>query len=98
MNPGTSPINSLLTICNMACVFFGCTPMESLESVTINASKALGKENEIGTLEVGKKADFVMWDVLDPSELVYGINLNPDKKVVINGKVVYDTLKRNESR
>ncbi len=91
-NPGTSPINSLLTICNMAQVLFGLTTQESLRAVTKNAALALGKDKEIGTLEAGKNADFVIWDVESISEISYGINLNPKKTIVINGRVVYDTL------
>lgn len=70
-NPGTSPAESLLLMLNMACTLFRMTPLESLQGVTINAAKALGLSKEIGTLEVGKKADMVLWDIEHPNQLSY---------------------------
>ncbi|WP_018624692.1 imidazolonepropionase [Kangiella aquimarina] len=70
-NPGTSPAESLLLMLNMACTLFRMTPLESLQGVTINAAKALGLSKEIGTLEVGKKADMVLWDIDHPNQLSY---------------------------
>lgn len=92
LNPGTSPINSLATIRNMACVFFGFTPEDTLIGVTRNSAQALGMSDHIGTLSIGKKADFVIWKIDELDELSYGIGFDPKKTVVINGKVVYDTL------
>jgi imidazolonepropionase len=76
-NPGTSPVTSLLLMMNMACILFHLTPAESLAGVTRHAAKALGVENTRGTLEVGKRADFLLWEVEHPLELVYAIGLNP---------------------
>ncbi len=69
MNPGTSPIHSLLLMLNMSVVFFHLTPVEALKGVTINAAKALGLEKQKGSIEVGKDADFCMWDIDHPREL-----------------------------
>ncbi|MCB0825626.1 MAG: imidazolonepropionase [Armatimonadetes bacterium] len=69
-NPGTSPFTSLRLAMNMACVLFGLTPTEALRGVTINAAKAMGLQKEIGTLEVGKAADFTLWDVEHPRDIV----------------------------
>lgn len=70
-NPGTSPAESLLLMLNMACTLFRMTPLESLQGVTVNAAKALGLSKQIGTLEVGKKADMVLWDIEHPNQLSY---------------------------
>jgi imidazolonepropionase len=72
-NPGTSPITSLLLILNMACTLFRLTPEEALAGVTRNAARALGIATETGTLEAGKAADLVVWDVEHPAELAYNI-------------------------
>jgi imidazolonepropionase len=82
-NPGTSPTTSLLLMLNMACVLFGLTPEEALIGVTRNASKALGIDTEVGTLEVGKKAEFVLWDVQHPAELPYRIGFNACIEVIL---------------
>ncbi len=70
-NPGTSPVLSLRLMLNMGCTLFGMTPEEALAGVTLNAAKALGCASLTGSLEVGKRADFVVWQVAHPAELVY---------------------------
>ncbi|WP_151638030.1 imidazolonepropionase [Noviherbaspirillum aerium] len=86
-NPGTSPLTSLLLAMNMACTLFRMTPLEALLGVTRNAAAALGLGGEIGTLSVGKTADFALWDVERPGELAYGIGGNPCAGVVFGGVV-----------
>jgi imidazolonepropionase len=81
-NPGTSPVGSLLLMVNMACTLFRLTPEEALAGVTRNAAKALGLEKQIGTLEPGKDADFVVWDISEPAELAYAVAFNPCRQVV----------------
>ncbi|HEX4695221.1 imidazolonepropionase [Sphingomonas sp.] len=76
-NPGTSPTTSLLLMLNMAATLFRLTVGEALRGVTVNAARALGLVQEIGTLEAGKACDLAIWDVSDPAELVYRIGFNP---------------------
>ena len=76
-NPGSSPVHSLLLIMNMACTLFRITPAEALRGVTINAAKALGLDDQIGSLSVGKQADLVLWDIDKPGMLSYRIGINP---------------------
>lgn len=70
-NPGTSPYTSLLLMLNMACTAFRMTPEEALAGVTREAARALGMQASHGTLEVGKQADMVVWDIEHPAELAY---------------------------
>jgi len=84
-NPGSSPMGSLLLVLNMACTLFRMTPVEALAGVTCNAAKALGLENDIGTLEVGKACDLAIWDIEHPAELSYAIGLNRLHTRVWNG-------------
>jgi len=70
-NPGTAPSSSLLTTMNKACVEFSLTPEEALEGVTRNAAMALGIEDEVGSIEFGKKADLVLWNIKQPADLCY---------------------------
>jgi imidazolonepropionase len=76
-NPGTSPITSLLLILNMGATLFRLTVEECLASVTREAARALGRLDEIGTLECGKWCDLAIWNIERPAELVYWIGLNP---------------------
>jgi imidazolonepropionase len=70
-NPGTSPIASPLTALNMACTLFRLTPEEALAGMTRQAARALGLQDEIGTLEIGKACDLAIWNVRRPAELAY---------------------------
>jgi imidazolonepropionase len=70
-NPGTSPLASMTAAINLACVQFRLTPEEALAGATRIAARALGLEDEIGTLEAGKAADLAVWDIERPAELAY---------------------------
>jgi imidazolonepropionase len=76
-NPGTSPLTSLLLTMNMAATLFGMTVEECIAGTTREAARALGLVDEVGTLEAGKWADFVLWDIGRPAELVYRMGFNP---------------------
>lgn len=87
-NPGSSPLLSLLLMLNMACTLFSLTTEEALAGVTRNAAQALGLLDDRGTLEAGKKADFVIWDIAHPAELAYMIGSNPCVGIIKDGRVV----------
>lgn len=88
-NPGSSPICSTLLMLNMGCTLFRLTPEEALAGLTLNAAKALGIEDNVGSLVVGKQADFCLWDIATPAQLAYSYGVNPCKDVVKNGKLVH---------
>ena len=88
-NPGTSPTTSPLLMMNMACVNFGITPVEALAGFTIIAARALGMQDRWGTLEVGKQADFTVWDIEEPVELAYRMGGNPCRMTVKGGEIVF---------
>ncbi len=87
-NPGSSPVTSLLLMLNMGCTLFRLTPSEALAGVTREAARALGVADDRGTLEVGKAADLVLWDIQMPAELAYSVGANPCHQVVLGGKPV----------
>ncbi|HEX7109201.1 MAG TPA: imidazolonepropionase [Aestuariivirga sp.] len=91
LNPGSSPIHSLLATMNMACVLFGLTPEEALLGVTANAARALGLKDR-GTIAVGQKADLALWDVKRPGDLAYPLGFNPLAAVIRNGELIKGTL------
>ena len=62
---------------NMACTLFHMTPEEALAGFTVNAARALGMQATHGTLEVGKAADFALWEIDSPAELAYAIGAAP---------------------
>ena len=84
-NPGTSPLTSLLLAMNMACTLWRLTPLEALAGATIHAARALGRADDIGSIEVGKRADFALWRIDRPADLSYAMGLNPCVGVVNGG-------------
>jgi imidazolonepropionase len=70
-NPGSSPTASMTMVMSLACTQMKMTPAEALTAATVNAAWSLDMGHEIGTLEAGKIADFVIHDVEDYRELAY---------------------------
>ena len=87
LNPGSSPVHSLIAAMNMACVLFGLTPDEVLRGVTAHAARALGLADR-GRLAPGLRADLALWDADGPADLVYSLGLNRCAAVVRKGEVV----------
>jgi len=85
LNPGSSPASSLLMMLNMATTLFHLTPEEALAGVTLNASRALGLQDQKGKLAVGFDADFVIWDIQEPAELSYWIGNTKPTSIVLAG-------------
>lgn len=87
-NPGSSPTVSLPLIMNLGCLKMGMTPAEVLTAATINAAHAIRCAHEVGSLEVGKKADVTIFDVPDFMTLQYRYGINHVNKVIKNGTIV----------
>jgi len=85
-NPGSSPINSIQLMLNMACTLFRLTPAEALAGVTCHGAKALGLEATKGQLKVGFDADIAMWNIHQPAELCYQFGVNPLHQLYIAGE------------
>ena len=84
MNPGSSPMTSLLLAMNMACTLFRMTPAEALAGATTHAARALGLTDR-GTLAAGQIADLAVWTCGQPAELAYRIGFNPLHQRIIGG-------------
>lgn len=85
LNPGTSPALSVRLMLNMACTLFRMTPEEALAGATQHAATALGMGDTHGSLQVGKVADFVAWQIDRPADLAYWLGGELDKRVVRHG-------------
>ena len=87
LNPGTSPFASLRVMMNMACTFFGLTPDEALAGTTRHAARALGLHGQLGELAVGQQADFLVWNIEHPAELVCEFGVNKLRHRVFKGEI-----------
>lgn len=88
-NPGSCMTESMPLMLTLACLKLGLTPAEALTAATWHAALALRQGNLLGTIEVGKKADFVLWAAPNFKHLPYHFGVNLVDKVVKAGKVVY---------
>lgn len=80
-NPGSSPTTSMPLVMNLACISMRLTPAEALTAATYNAACAIKRQDLVGSLEVGKQADLVLWNVKNYQELQYLFGVNHVKKV-----------------
>jgi imidazolonepropionase len=87
-NPGSSPTVSMPLIMNLGCLKMGMTPAEVLTAATINAAHAIRRGREIGSIEEGKKADLVLFDVPNYMSLQYAFGVNHAHTVIKGGEVV----------
>jgi imidazolonepropionase len=85
INPGSSPLNSLLLTLNMGCTLFRLTPEEALRGATLHAARALGLA-DCGMIRPGLRADFAVWDITHPAELAYRIGFNPLHSRIFGGQ------------
>jgi len=88
-NPGTSNISSVSFIMSLAAIKMKMTIEETISAFTINSAKALSVNNSSGSLEIGKKADFAVFNTNDYSEIIYNIGTNLNSMTIKNGKVIY---------
>ncbi|HEV2169518.1 MAG TPA: imidazolonepropionase [Candidatus Binatus sp.] len=87
-NPGSSPVPSMPFMLSLACLEMGLSPAEALTAATINAAHSLGLGAEIGSLEAGKQADFVIHEFADYRELAYFIAAPMRPRVFVKGMEV----------
>jgi imidazolonepropionase len=87
-NPGSSPTESMQLVITLGCLNLGMTPEEVMTAVTINAAYAIGKADSIGSLEVGKQADIVIFNASNLAYLPYHFGINHVNTVIKKGEIV----------
>lgn len=91
-NPGSCPSENMQLMMTLASLTLKMVPEEVIVAVTMNAAAALGIENEVGSLQVGKKADVAIFDAPNLDYMIYHFGINHTDKVIKNGKIVYEKL------
>lgn len=87
-NPGSCPSFNLQFVMNLACWNYGLSPEEVLTAVTLNAAAAINRADKVGSLEVGKQADIVIWDAPNLDYVFYRFGQNLVKTVIKKGQIV----------
>lgn len=88
-NPGSSHISSLSLIMSIAALKMKMTIEETISAVTINSAKSLCREKSIGSIEIGKKADFAVLNTTDYADIIYSIGSNLNCMTIKAGNVIY---------
>jgi imidazolonepropionase len=90
-NPGSCHIQSMPFIMTLACMHLGMTVEESFKAVTYYSAKALELEDKIGSIEVGKSADLIVWGISSLLDIPYYVSNHPIRYVMKDGEVVFKT-------
>ena len=88
-NPGSCPCSTLPLAMNIGCYRYRMTPEECLTAVTLNAAAAIHRAERLGSLEVGKQADVLIWDASDLDYVFYRFGDSLADTVIKNGVAVY---------
>ena len=88
-NPGSCHIQSMPFIMTLACMHLGMTVEESFQAVTYYSAKGLELEDKIGSIEVGKSADLIVWGISSLLDIPYYVSNHPIQYVMKNGEVVF---------
>ncbi len=88
-NPGSSHILNLQLIMSLAALKMKMKIEEIINAVTINAAKALNREKSVGSIEIGKKADFAVFDAKEYSEIIYNVGRNLLSHTIKNGEIIF---------
>src|SRR5438128_2146910 len=88
-NPGSAPTASMPLILSLACTQMKLTPAEGISAATINAAFSLGRGDQVGSLEKGKRADFVIHDCEDYRELAYFFGIEHAREVYVGGRLAF---------
>ena len=87
-NPGSCPCLNMQFVINLGCLKYRLTPEEVLTAVTLNAAAAINRAEKVGSLEVGKQADIVIWDAPNLDYVFYRFGQNLVKTVIKKGQIV----------
>ena len=95
-NPGSSMVSSQLFILYLGIFKMGLTIEEAINTVTINAAYGIDREEEVGSIDIGKKMDLILMDIPDYSYMAYHLGINPIHSVIKSGKIIVEDKRRIE--
>jgi imidazolonepropionase len=88
-NPGSSPSGNMQFVLSMGCIQYRMLPSEAINAVTINGAYAMGLQDELGSIAVGKKANiFITKEIPSVEYMPYAYGSNKVEEVILGGKVI----------
>ncbi|MCK5198319.1 MAG: imidazolonepropionase [Spirochaetales bacterium] len=87
-NPGSCPSYSMQMMITLGVFYCGMSVADAVAAATMNSARALNREDEIGSIKAGKKADLIILDITSPEEIPYYFGTNLVKKTIKSGKVL----------
>jgi imidazolonepropionase len=87
-NPGSCPTQNIQTIMSLASIELKMTAEEILNAVTINAAYAVNRQNRIGSIEIGKQADLLVFDIPSYKFITYNFGVNNITNVIKKGRII----------
>ena len=97
-NPGSSPTENMQFVMTLGSTKLRMTPDEVIASVTINAAKAINRDDKVGSIEIGKQADFVIFNATNLPYIMYHFGINHVKDVYKNGRIVINNQRSVEDK
>ena len=88
-NPGSCHIQSMPFIIALSCIFMKMDVLSALQAATFTSAKALKVEDRVGSIEVGKQADLVIWDIERPVQIPYTVSSQPIRSVIKYGELIF---------
>ena len=88
-NPGSCYIHSMPFIIALACIFMKMDVMSALKAATFMSAKSLQLEDRIGSIEIGKQADMVIWDLERIVQIPYNVSIHPIRNVIKSGELIF---------
>ena len=88
-NPGSSNIQSMVFIIALATIYMNMDIYEAIQASTYIPSKLLNIDSTVGSIEIGKNADIILWNIKEPIDIPYNFSINPVKSVIKNGKILF---------
>ncbi len=88
-NPGSSNIQSMVFIIALATIYMNMDIYEAIQASTYIPSKLLNIDSSVGSIEIGKNADIILWNIKEPIDIPYNFSINPIKSVIKNGKILF---------
>jgi imidazolonepropionase len=89
-NPGTCYSHSMQYVLQLACLLYGITPEEALTAATLHGAAAIYREGLVGSLEIGKQMDCLIFDIPHYGHLFYNLGVNRLETIIKKGKVAWN--------